>query len=195
MLLKERGADGLSYALYANGDPARPSAYVRVSNADRDATGHGDPADEHVGHVAMTFDGFTLRLYVNGTQVATRAVAGSHLTSNNPLRMGGSAVYGEFFAGLDRRRAHLRSGPDPSRDRSRPRHPGRLALQVVLGDLQVPDVGAVGAAVGGDVAGLPTQLRFLERDAVADAATVDADDRDGDRHAARVSRGARRPRL
>ncbi len=51
-------------------------------------------------HLAATYDGTTLRLYVNGAQVAQLAVAGSIPTSNSPLRIGGNAIWGEWFNGL-----------------------------------------------------------------------------------------------
>lgn len=50
-------------------------------------------------HLAATFDGATLRLYRNGTQVATRAASGTIITSSNPLRIGGNTVWGEYFNG------------------------------------------------------------------------------------------------
>ena len=50
-------------------------------------------------HLAVTYDGTTLRLYVNGSQVGSRAVASPLLTSTGVLRFGGNSVWGEFFAG------------------------------------------------------------------------------------------------
>ena len=50
-------------------------------------------------HLAATYDGTTLRLYVNGSQVGSRAVASPLLTSTGVLRFGGNSVWGEFFAG------------------------------------------------------------------------------------------------
>ena len=47
----------------------------------------------------MTYDGTTLRLYVNGTQVGSRPVSGSLLTSTGALRIGGNSIWGEFFQG------------------------------------------------------------------------------------------------
>ena len=47
-----------------------------------------------------TYDGSTLRLYVNGTQVASTAHTGAISTSTNPLQIGGDSLYGQFFAGL-----------------------------------------------------------------------------------------------
>jgi glucose/arabinose dehydrogenase/chitodextrinase len=50
--------------------------------------------------VAFTYDGATLRLYINGTQVASRAAGGAIQTTNNPLWIGGNSPYGEYFTGL-----------------------------------------------------------------------------------------------
>ena len=75
-------------------------------------------------YLTETYDGSTLRLYVNGTQVASTAHTGAIATSTNPLQIGGDSLYGQFFAGPDRRgprlqrRAHRRPDPD------RPDHPG-----------------------------------------------------------------------
>ena len=41
-----------------------------------------------------------MRLYVNGTQVATLAATGNIATSTNPLSIGGDGIYGQYFAGL-----------------------------------------------------------------------------------------------
>jgi hypothetical protein len=51
-------------------------------------------------HVALTYDGTTVRLYVNGTQVATKAVTGAVQSSSSPLSIGGNAPYGEYFKGF-----------------------------------------------------------------------------------------------
>jgi chitodextrinase len=51
-------------------------------------------------HVALTYDGAMLRLYVNGAQVASQARTGSVQTNTLPLRIGGNVPYGEYFQGL-----------------------------------------------------------------------------------------------
>jgi len=50
-------------------------------------------------HLAATYDGTTLRLYVNGAQVATRSQTGTLATSSNPLNIGGDTIYNQYFAG------------------------------------------------------------------------------------------------
>jgi hypothetical protein len=50
-------------------------------------------------HLAATYDGATMRLYVNGVQVASRAQTGAIVTSTNPLQIGGDSIYGQYFTG------------------------------------------------------------------------------------------------
>ncbi|HYK50479.1 MAG TPA: LamG domain-containing protein, partial [Terriglobales bacterium] len=50
-------------------------------------------------HFAGTYDGMTLRLYVNGTQVASRAQTGPIAISTNALQIGGDSIYGQYFPG------------------------------------------------------------------------------------------------
>ena len=40
-----------------------------------------------------------MRLYVNGSQVSSRAVSGSIVTTTGALRIGGNNIWGEWFAG------------------------------------------------------------------------------------------------
>jgi len=50
-------------------------------------------------HLAGTYDGTTMRLYVNGVQVSSRAQTGPIQTSTAALTMGGDPLYGQYFAG------------------------------------------------------------------------------------------------
>src|SRR6266853_1651574 len=51
-------------------------------------------------HLATTFDGAALRLYVNAVQVSSLAATGALPTSTNPLQIGGDSIYGQFFQGM-----------------------------------------------------------------------------------------------
>ncbi len=51
-------------------------------------------------HVAFTYDGATMRVFINGTQVASRAQTGTIQSSSSPLWIGANQPYGEFFNGL-----------------------------------------------------------------------------------------------
>ena len=95
VILKER-AGGLVYALYASDDSSRPSGYINnTGGADLDVTGTALSLNTW-SHMAATYDGAVLRLYVNGTQIASRAASGSLLTSAGALRIGGNGVWGEY---------------------------------------------------------------------------------------------------
>jgi hypothetical protein len=61
-------------------------------------------------HLAGTFGGATLRLYVNGTLVASQPAAGPIATSASALRLGGNSVWGEYFQGrIDEVRVYNRA--------------------------------------------------------------------------------------
>jgi hypothetical protein len=98
-VMKERPS-GLAFALYAHDDIPRPAGYVNLAGNDRAAEGGVPIALNAWTHLAMTFDGTNVRLYVNGALVKTAAFTGNITTSANPLRIGGNAIWGEYFAGL-----------------------------------------------------------------------------------------------
>ncbi len=110
VVLKERPG-GLSYALYAaDGANSPPAGYVFVPNQDRNALGLSELPLNTWSHLATTYDGSTLRLFVNGTEVGSRTVDAAIVTSNNPLRIGGNSVWGEFFNGrIDNVRVYNRA--------------------------------------------------------------------------------------
>jgi hypothetical protein len=61
-------------------------------------------------HLAATWDGTTLRVYVNGTQVASKAISQTTVTTTSPLRIGGNSTWGEYFAGkIDEVRVYNRA--------------------------------------------------------------------------------------
>ncbi len=61
-------------------------------------------------HLAVTYDGAMLRLYVNGIQVSSRAQTGAIRTSTGPLTIGGDATFGQYFQGrIDEVRVYNRA--------------------------------------------------------------------------------------
>ncbi len=98
VIFKERPGD-YAYALYANTGTSRPSANMN-NGGDRDIRGTAQVATGAWTHLAATYDGSVLVLYVNGTQAATLLTSGSIVTSTSALKIGGNAIWGEYFAGL-----------------------------------------------------------------------------------------------
>ena len=101
VLMKER-ATGVAYSLYAHDNAPTPAATVNIGGAavDQSALGTAPLAVGVWTHLAATYDGAALRLFVNGVQVGTRALTGALSTSTSPLRLGGNAPWGEYFQGL-----------------------------------------------------------------------------------------------
>ena len=61
-------------------------------------------------YLATTYDGSTIKLYVNGVQVSTMAASGPITNSLNPLQIGGDTISGQNFKGLiDEVRVYNRS--------------------------------------------------------------------------------------
>ena len=50
-------------------------------------------------HLAVTYNGATLSLYVNGVLASSQARTGNIATSTNPLSIGGDSIYGQYFQG------------------------------------------------------------------------------------------------
>jgi hypothetical protein len=100
VVMKE-GSGGRAYALYGNDTASRPAAYAATSSspASDGPSGTAQLPLNTWSHVAATYDGTNLRLYVNGSLVGTRAVSGQVMATANPLRIGGNTIWGEYFAG------------------------------------------------------------------------------------------------
>jgi hypothetical protein len=99
----------LSYVLYSNRNTNVPNSELFIGGRLRFVNGTAQLPLNTWTHLASTYDGTTLRLFVNGAQVATTAFAGSITTSTGPLVIGGNSVWSEWFAGsLDEVRVYNR---------------------------------------------------------------------------------------
>jgi hypothetical protein len=114
---------GHVYGLFASAGALRPVASVRIGATTFAVTGPSSLPLNAWSHLAATYDGSALRLYVNGADVASQAVAGLLQTSGNPLRLGGSASSGQYFQGrIDEVRVYsqARSGAEIQADMTAP---------------------------------------------------------------------------
>ena len=90
VILKQQSTQ-LAYALYANSNTNRPNSYVYTSS-DQGIFGNTQLPLNTWRHLAITYDGAALRLYVSGTLVGIRCLPGSITTSGQPLRISGNSV-------------------------------------------------------------------------------------------------------
>ena len=86
-------------------DPTSAPRLVPAGGGTFDGTTQHDDGrrSEPVGrwsHLALTYDGKTLRLYEDGTPISSRAISGTILRTKDPLWIGGNRPYGEHFEGL-----------------------------------------------------------------------------------------------
>ena len=127
VLFKER-VGGLVYGLVGSQGSGAPAGQVDIGG-ERNAVGGALPLNVW-SHLAATFDGSVVRLYVNGVLGGSVVVAGSIPASTGVLRIGGNSIWGEWFAGLiDEVRVYNRA----------------LTQTEIQNDLQTP-VGAGGAS-------------------------------------------------
>jgi hypothetical protein len=100
VVLKETTGD-LTYTLYASSDADQPSGWI-LSDGDENGVNGDDEVPLHTWtHLATTYDGSTLSMYVNGALVATESAPASIDPSTGVLRIGGNGVWNtEYFFGL-----------------------------------------------------------------------------------------------
>jgi YVTN family beta-propeller protein len=102
VLLKE-GAAAMAYELYANNpDVARAAAYYTTpGGALRGVTATSAVPTNTWTHLAATYDGTSMKFYVNGALVRSVLRSGAIDATNGALNIGGNYVWGgEYFAGL-----------------------------------------------------------------------------------------------
>jgi hypothetical protein len=94
-----KGSDNYYLEATTNRNPAVPAGGGTIGGSNIRLLGATSLPVNTWTHLAFTYNGAMMRLYVNGVQVSTRARTGAVLTSTNPLRIG-RAESGRYFAGL-----------------------------------------------------------------------------------------------
>ena len=106
--LKTQNAGALSYALYSSSDTG-PASMVYTS-AERGAAAPSGLSTTRWSHLTAVYDGSGTRIYVNGKLIATTAARGSIAESGGALKIGGNAIWGEWFKGkIDELRIYARA--------------------------------------------------------------------------------------
>ena len=99
-VITKETSGGVVYYLHAGSSSSnRPATGVLVAGGERILYGGSRLPANTWTHLAATYDGSVQRLYINGVQVASRNQTGPIAVSNGAVRIGGNAVWGEFFQG------------------------------------------------------------------------------------------------
>ncbi len=98
VVLKEQTGD-LVYGLYAAATGFRPSGHIFVGDDDERVQAPSTLPANAWSHLATTYDGSALRIYVNGTLADTFATNGDMTVSSGLLRIGGNTIWNEWFEG------------------------------------------------------------------------------------------------
>jgi hypothetical protein len=98
------------YALYIS-PSSHPSLAIVINGIEQGFESSTTMPLNTWSHLAGTYDGTTLRLYVNGTQIGTQAISAVIPASTGVLRIGGNSIWtNEFFKGrIDDVRIYSRS--------------------------------------------------------------------------------------
>jgi ABC-type phosphate transport system substrate-binding protein len=87
-------------ARLANDARQSPSSASVRTNANFSANGSSPIPINVWTHLAATYDGTSLRLFVNGVEVDNTLLGSAITTSAGALRIGGNAINGQYFRGL-----------------------------------------------------------------------------------------------
>jgi len=99
IVLKEQSGEQTYCLAASTSTSGRPGGVVYLSSGKKYVYGTAALAVNTWSHLALTYDGATICLYVNGVQVGSLAATGTVVTSTLPLRIGGNTTWGEYFGG------------------------------------------------------------------------------------------------
>lgn len=127
LIFKQDNSSGVVYVLQGSTSPAQHPSFGGSFSGTNLSAPSSLPLNTW-SHVAGTYDGTTMKFYVNGLLVASRPQTGPIATSTGPLTIGGNVVYGENWNGLiDEVRIYNRA----------------LSQNEIHADMNVPNVGPV----------------------------------------------------
>ncbi len=95
----KQGSNGLAYGLYVSNDQSLPVASINIGGSTISATANQSLPTRTWSHLAATWDGNQLILFVDGAIVSQVSASGQLVQSNSPLQIGGNRESGEYFKG------------------------------------------------------------------------------------------------
>jgi Concanavalin A-like lectin/glucanases superfamily len=99
VIFKEGGSGSIDFSLYAAESTNKPVGQVYIGG-EQNAVGSTSLTPSAWTHLAVTYDGATLWLYVNGTLAGSKAVSGAITPTTEALPIGGNNIWSEWFQGL-----------------------------------------------------------------------------------------------
>src|SRR5215213_9674519 len=88
------------YLSATSSNSSRPAGGIIIGGVNTEAFGASALAPNTWTHLATTYDGSAVRLYVNGNLISSTPRTGNITTSSNPLQIGSDSIFGQYFAGL-----------------------------------------------------------------------------------------------
>ncbi len=95
----QKGNDNY-YLMGTSSSAGKPAGAAIIGGTKARVFGTSALATSTFTQLAATYDGTTVRFYVNGSLVATTTATGTIATSTGPLQIGGDSIYGQFFSGV-----------------------------------------------------------------------------------------------
>ncbi|MCA2224220.1 LamG-like jellyroll fold domain-containing protein [Nonomuraea aurantiaca] len=91
--------DELGYGLYAS-NGSTPMGLLATDDAFSSVPGSGSLPVDTWSHLAVTYDGATAWLYLNGARVGQGLATGDLFDDGGAFHIGGNSIYGEYFKGV-----------------------------------------------------------------------------------------------
>jgi regulation of enolase protein 1 (concanavalin A-like superfamily) len=153
-VVAKQASNGVAYRLQASDEAGLPAASFNAGTGEVRVTGPASLAVNTWSHVAATYDGSALRIFVNGSQVASRGLAGGLTQTTGVLRIGGGSILADWFQGrIDDLRIYNRAlvATEIQTDRNIP-----VRSMAASGDSTPPTVAVTSPAAGAMVSGTVT---------------------------------------
>jgi chitodextrinase len=100
VLLMKAQPNDLVYALYAQSNLNSPAGLIYSNGVEHTLTGTSPLPTGAWSFLAASYDGSSLKLYLNGTLVSQLSYTGAITVSTGPFTIGGNNVWNEWFSGL-----------------------------------------------------------------------------------------------
>jgi len=96
---ENRVAGHQAYSLYGPGTSSRSATELATGSTYTTLSSSQSLPLNAWTHIAATFDGTTMRIYQNGTLAGSKPLTGTLVSTSDPLKLGGNAVWSEWFQG------------------------------------------------------------------------------------------------